>query len=90
MGGAGEPDFASLQAGDEAEVFLCLDGQGARGVWMSWFLPNREALEALHTRAVELDYEIVQPPTDEPWGMREFHLRHPDGHVFRVSAESSS
>ena len=23
--------------------------------------------------------------TDEPWGVREFHLRHPDGHMFRVS-----
>jgi len=26
------------------------------------------------------------PPTDEPWGVREFHLRHPEGHTFRVSA----
>jgi hypothetical protein len=25
-------------------------------------------------------------PTDEPWNVREFHLRHPDGHTFRVSA----
>ena len=23
------------------------------------------------------------PPTDEPWGVRELHVRHPDGHVFR-------
>ena len=26
------------------------------------------------------------PPTDEPWGVREFHLRHADGHTFRISA----
>jgi hypothetical protein len=25
------------------------------------------------------------PPTDEPWGVREMHIRHPDGHVFRIS-----
>jgi hypothetical protein len=25
-------------------------------------------------------------PTDEPWGVREFHLRHPDGHTFQVSS----
>lgn len=25
------------------------------------------------------------PPTDEPWGVREMHVRHPDGHVFRIS-----
>jgi uncharacterized glyoxalase superfamily protein PhnB len=83
-----EPTFASVQAGDEVEIFLCRNDQGGRPVWMSWFLSGREELEAAHTRAVELGYEISMPPTDEPWGMREFHLRHPDGHTFRVSAES--
>jgi len=29
---------------------------------------------------------VSMPPTDEPWGVREFHLRHPDGHIFRVGA----
>jgi uncharacterized glyoxalase superfamily protein PhnB len=82
-----DPTFASIQSGD-AEIFLCLDGQGARGMWMSWFLSSLGELEAVHARAVELGYEISMEPTDESWGMREFHLRHPDGHVFRVSAES--
>lgn len=90
MGGTEEPDFASIQAGHEAEIFLCLDDQGARPMWMSWFLPSLEELDAAYARADELGYEIVQPPTNEPWGMREFHLRHPDGHTFRVGAESGS
>jgi hypothetical protein len=25
------------------------------------------------------------PPTDEPWGVREMHVVHPDGHTFRIS-----
>jgi hypothetical protein len=25
------------------------------------------------------------PPVDEPWGVREMHVRHPDGHVLRIS-----
>jgi uncharacterized glyoxalase superfamily protein PhnB len=29
---------------------------------------------------------VTWPPTDEPWGIREFHIRHPDGHTFRVGA----
>ena len=29
--------------------------------------------------------EVTFPPTDMPWNVREMHLRHPDGHVFRVS-----
>jgi uncharacterized glyoxalase superfamily protein PhnB len=56
---------------------------------MSWFLPGREELDAAYTRARELGYEITQEPTDEPWRIREFHLRHPDGHVFRIGCESS-
>jgi uncharacterized glyoxalase superfamily protein PhnB len=82
-----QPTFASIQSGD-AEIFLCLNGQGERGMWISWFLWSLEELEVVHTQAAELGYEISQEPTDEPWGMREFHLRHPDGHVFRISAES--
>jgi hypothetical protein len=29
---------------------------------------------------------VTCPPTDMPWGMRECHIRHPDGHTFRVGA----
>ena len=83
-----KPTFASIQAGDDAEIFLCLDGQGARPVWMSWFLSSRDELDTVYARALELGYEIAQGPIDESWGMREFHLRHSDGHIFRVSAES--
>ncbi|MEZ5979874.1 MAG: VOC family protein [Planctomycetota bacterium] len=55
-------------------------------VWMSWWLASPAEVDALHARAVELGCEIAHPPVDEPWGVREFHLRHPDGHTFRVSA----
>ena len=82
------PTFASIQSGD-AEIFLCLDGQGERGMWMSWFLSSLRELDEVHARAIELGYAISMEPTDESWGMREFHLRHPDGHVFRVSAENA-
>ena len=81
-----KPTFASIQSG-EAEIFLCLDGQGARPVWLSWFLASREELDGSYARARELGYEIAMEPTDESWGMREFHLRHPDGHTFRLGCE---
>jgi len=84
-----EPTFASIQSG-RAEIFLCLGNQGARPLWMSWFLSSREELDVIYARAVGLGCEIAMEPTDESWGMREFHLRHPDGHIFRVSAETSS
>ena len=27
---------------------------------------------------------IAWPPTDMPWGVREMHVRHPDGHILRI------
>lgn len=45
-----------------------------------------DEVDALHDRAIAQGLSVTYPPTDEPWGVREFHLRHPDGHMFRVSA----
>jgi uncharacterized glyoxalase superfamily protein PhnB len=95
----GEPGFAGTGSGD-VEIFLCRDGQGSRdarpsafafdestgGVWLSWFLESPKEVDAMHARALELGLEVTMPPTDEPWGVREFHLRHPDGHTFRIGA----
>lgn len=96
------PTFGAVGNG-KAEIFLCVGAQGARGaaaprhpgdgdtggVWMSWFLESVAEVDAMHARAVELGYTISWPPTDEPWGVREFHLVHPDGHTFRVGAGTS-
>src|SRR6185503_20717148 len=27
--------------------------------------------------------DVIMPPTDRPWGMREIHVRDPNGHVIR-------
>ena len=93
------PTFGSVGNG-KIEIFLCLDGQGSRGgpmprhagdddtggVWMSWWVSSPEVVNEVHEKALEQGLTVTWPPTDEPWGVREFHLRHPDGHTFRVSA----
>ncbi len=95
----GPANFAGVCSG-EAEIFLCLDAQGSRGgvaprhvddddtggVWMSWWLGTPEEVDAVHTMAQQQGAIIAMPPRNEPWGAREFHLVHPDGHTFRVSA----
>lgn len=88
----GDAEFGSVCAGD-ATIFLCLDGQGQRanacsseGSWMSWWVRSKSELDALHAKSVELGLDITHPPTEEPWGIKEFHLRHPDGHIFRISS----
>lgn len=95
---SGPATFGSICCG-ETNIFLCKDGQGSRGgpaprhatddtggVWMSWWVETPAAVDAAHALAVRLGFTVLQPPTDEPWGVREFHLCHPDGHTFRVSS----
>lgn len=93
------PTFGAVGAGC-VEIFLCLGAQGSRGgpapkfagddetggVWMSWWVESPAAVDAAHARAIEQGLTVTMPPTDEPWNVREFHLRHPDGHTFRMSA----
>jgi len=85
---------------DKCEIFLCEGGQGGRGrgennrtfdvpasesadkgVWMSWWVDD---VDEFHQHCVQNDIEVTWPPTDMPWNVREMHIRHPDGHVFRV------
>ena len=28
--------------------------------------------------------EVTREPVDEVWGVREFHVRHPDGRILRI------
>jgi catechol 2,3-dioxygenase-like lactoylglutathione lyase family enzyme len=94
------PSFGGVCSGD-CEIFLCENGQGGRGqggsrttfgpesdeaaekgVWMSIWVDD---VDAVHKRCVENGLEVTWPPTNMPWNVREMHVRHPDGHVFRVS-----
>jgi catechol 2,3-dioxygenase-like lactoylglutathione lyase family enzyme len=96
----GDPPTFGAVINGKCEIFLCKDAQGSRGgpmpqhagddgtggVWMSWWVESPAEVDAAFSLALKNDLIVTWPPTDEPWGVREFHLRHPDGHTFRVSA----
>jgi catechol 2,3-dioxygenase-like lactoylglutathione lyase family enzyme len=94
------PTFASVRSGPH-EIFLCQGAQGGRGrgtaattfgasgaetgdtgMWMSIWVDD---VDAVHRRCVQQGMEVTWPPTDMPWNVREMHVRHPDGHVFRIT-----
>ncbi len=94
------PTFGGVCSG-KCEIFLCLDGQGGRGkgdnsstfgeeggesadngVWMSMWVND---VDEVHRHCVAQGIEVMLEPSDMPWNVREMHIRHPDGHVFRVS-----
>ena len=97
----GEPPTFGAVCSGEFEIFLCQgeqEGRGNGGV-KSTFGPNGDSaadkgvcmsvwvedVDAVHQHCQEQDLDIAWPPTDMPWGVREMHVRHPDGHVFRIS-----
>ncbi len=41
-------------------------------------------VDACHAAALRAGAEIVHPLKNEPWGVRRFFLRDPDGHVINV------
>jgi predicted enzyme related to lactoylglutathione lyase len=41
-------------------------------------------VDAAHAAAQRLGYEIVHPLTNEPWGVRRFFVREPNGKVLNV------
>lgn len=41
-------------------------------------------VDAVHAAAIHGGYEIVHPLTDEPWGVRRFFVREPNGRVLNI------
>jgi len=96
----GDPvTFGGVCSG-EVEIFLSQNGQGGRGkganqttfgnhesddqdkgVWLSIWVSD---VDAVYEACLQQDIEITWPPENMPWNVREMHVRHPDGHVFRI------
>ena len=85
----------------QCEIFLCEGGPGGRGkgdnrmtfglegdqsadkgVWISVWVDD---VDAEYRHCTEQGLDVTWPPTDQAWTVREMHVRHPDGHVFRIS-----
>lgn len=47
---------------------------------------HTDDLEAAYAEAQRAGYEIVHPPTVEPWGVHRFFVRAPDGNVLNIVA----
>ena len=99
------PGFGGVKSGN-VEIFLCQGAQGGRGkspvkmtfgpdgdqtadkgVWLSLWVDD---VDQVHAECVSTGLDSAWPPTNMPWGVREMHLRHPAGHVFRIGTSTSS
>jgi catechol 2,3-dioxygenase-like lactoylglutathione lyase family enzyme len=74
------PDYGCVAFGN-VELFLCQGGQGHAGTWLYLFV---DGIDEYTSFIRERGAEILSGPRDEPWGMREIHVRDPDGHILRI------
>src|SRR5438445_3956152 len=73
------PSFGAVRLG-KVEIFFCLGGQGHPGTWFSIFVDD---VDDYFDRITRLGAEVIYGPADEPWGVREIHVRDPNQHVIR-------
>lgn len=97
----GEPATFGCVSSGEVEIFVCLNGQGGRGkgsntatftqengekldkgAWLSIWVDD---VDTVHAHCLKEGIEIMHEPENMPWNVRELHIRHPDGHIFRIS-----
>ena len=73
--------------GTQKSTFGETDGNETpdKGAWV-WI--TVDDVDEIHRHCLEHGIEVTFQPTDMPWHAREMHIRHPDGHVFRIGSGS--
>jgi catechol 2,3-dioxygenase-like lactoylglutathione lyase family enzyme len=75
------PRFGSVRD-EAAEIFLAeADAQRRDAVTCCVRVEDADQLYVIYR---ERDVQIVEPIATRAWGVREFTLRDPDGHLFRI------
>jgi len=73
------PDFGSVNS-DSVELFFCREGQGNPGTWMSIMV---DAVDEYFEKIIRKGAKTFGPPETMEWGVREFLVEDPDGHMIR-------
>jgi len=87
--GMDDPGFLMLRSPDVPTTQLIIGSEQdtndlkIRDVDVSVGVDN---VEQLYEDARRRGLDIVYPLTDEPWGIRRFFVRDPDGHVINVAS----
>ncbi len=72
--------FSSPETGTRVQL-VSHDASAPENPVVSVLTPD---VDAAYEEAQQLGYDIVHPLTTEPWGVRRFFVRAPDGNVFNV------
>ena len=72
--------YGAVQYGG-SEIFFARSEEGRPGSWCCVRVDDADALFAIYR---ERGADIVEPIASKAWGMREFTIRDPNGHFFRI------
>jgi catechol 2,3-dioxygenase-like lactoylglutathione lyase family enzyme len=87
--GLEEGDFGGGYIGfgsGQAQVLFAPPGTEPALPNMGVDVGSGEAVDAAHAEAVRAGHEVIYGPVDEPWGVRRFFVRDPQGVVISVLA----
>jgi catechol 2,3-dioxygenase-like lactoylglutathione lyase family enzyme len=86
LGGAvlGLGSIAKLPADGEGRGFTRRRLAGVRGAGVEIVLEVPD-LDAAFDAVERAGHEVVEPPRDRPWGLRDFRITDPDGYYLRVT-----
>ncbi len=76
--------IVTLAGGAKQDVQLGLASEGGSGAPVPALSIEVDDLDATYARATEMDAEITYPMTHEPWGVRRFFIRDPDGRPINI------
>jgi catechol 2,3-dioxygenase-like lactoylglutathione lyase family enzyme len=94
VGPASQPDTSILLAppavdpGITDEERRTIAEMMAKGTY-GWILLATKDLDATFERVQAGDAEVVQEPTEQPWGMRDCAFRDPAGNLIRIQEVSN-
>ena len=88
------PMHARVSAGDRMHAsavrirLVPFEGGGARRDRGYFWIHVGKDLDGLFAKYVAAGVEVVAEPKLQPWGLRDFRVRDPDGHLYCFAAEA--
>lgn len=76
--------IATVAAANRMAPQLSLASQGGAGTEVPDISIEVDDVDRVHAAALGAGHEIAYGLTDEPWGVRRFYLRDPEGHLVNV------
>jgi uncharacterized glyoxalase superfamily protein PhnB len=91
---AGDPPVhARVSSGDRTQAsavrirLVPFEGGGARRDRGYFWIHVGRDLDGLYAKYVAAGVDVVTEPTLQPWGLRDFRIRDPEGHLYCFAAE---